>query len=304
MKKNFDLNLYRFLVVLYEKRTQAKVTFYLSISRATFQRYLAECREIFGNELFIANNKVYEPTLLASQIVSRVKDSLEQLEDSEFLVQSFGLNNKSLNFEFHMPSMLSEIFAIPIIQGLKSINDNVKITFLDWSQDAIEYPKKERIVIGVTSYPSEVSERVIERRLGELPLNVCLSERHRCASMEQVSLSDLNNDPSVRVTMGELDNSEHYQTLKRRTGIQLKQNLTVATVSTAFQCVKMNNNVFVTLGIKEDAVPDGVVMRPLILDGQPMLFDLGIQFHRIWYQHPVISQVEGILVKAFSDIYK
>jgi len=55
MKSSIDLNLYRFLGSLYEQKSLAKVCHTLDISRATFNRYLSECRELFGNELFIAD---------------------------------------------------------------------------------------------------------------------------------------------------------------------------------------------------------------------------------------------------------
>lgn len=79
MKNTIDLNLYRFLYLLSQQKSQAKVCHTLDISKATFTRQLAECRQRFDNELFNAEKGIYTPTLLCQQLCEVISEPLERL---------------------------------------------------------------------------------------------------------------------------------------------------------------------------------------------------------------------------------
>lgn len=92
MKNTIDLNLYRFLYLLSQQKSQAKVCHTLDISKATFTRQLAECRLRFDNELFNAEKGVYTPTLLCQQLCEAIGEPLEQLEQIPQLAKTFNAN--------------------------------------------------------------------------------------------------------------------------------------------------------------------------------------------------------------------
>ncbi|MCW8335672.1 LysR family transcriptional regulator [Vibrio sp. SCSIO 43135] len=302
MKNTIDLNLYRFLDLLYEQKSQAKVCHTLGISRATFNRHLADCRELFANELFLATKGIYQPTLFTTQLIAIVKEPLEQLEQAQQISQSFEGDNANIDYIFHVANPLSSLLTVPLVQGLTSENVQPNISIVDWSLEGVEFPRSGSLAVGISGYPNELNERVVERKLGSLQMYVYLSEEVAEAHFESVSLEDLERFDMVRVSMGSLDDSAYYERLRRRIGLELKQKLTVASVHSALDCVRENQYAFVCPHIAESSIPKGVVKKPITLGKEPMQYEIGIQFHRACYQHPVINKIENIITQRLREI--
>lgn len=295
MKNTLDLNLYRFIDLLYRQQSLAKVTHTLSISRATFNRQLSECRERFGNELFIANKGIYQPTLFTSQLVSSFKLPLEQLEQVQQLSHSFDTNKLDIEFIICVSSSLSSLITLPTIKRINATHESPKISFVDWSLDSIEHPKADSLSIGVSGYPNELNDSIIERQVGSLPLFAFMPTNHPQAIKPEICLSDLKDCNNVRVSMGALDDSSYYEAIKRKTGISLQQKLTVTSIEAALQCLEFGHYVFVSFDIDSSQVPCNVAKIPLTLKGEQLHYDVGMQFHRAYYQHPIIKQFERLL---------
>ncbi|OCH08746.1 LysR family transcriptional regulator [Aliivibrio fischeri] len=301
MKNSIDLNLYRFLDSLYEQKSLAKVCHTLDISRATFNRYLSECRELFGNELFIADKGLYAPTLFTTQLINIIKAPLEQLEQAQQTAKSF--NNKDANIEyiFHLANPLSNVLTVPLLQGLTQDGWHPKISIVDWALEGIEFPKSGALSIGISGYPNQLNERIIERKLGELDLFVYVSKQHPLACSSQISLSDLAQFDTVRVSMGNLDDNTYYERLRKQTGINLAQKLTISSVASAIECVEISQYAFVCFDILKNKLPINVCKLPLTLNNKAMTFSVGIQYHRAYYQHPIIKNIENLLIQNLES---
>lgn len=302
MKNTIDLNLYRFLDLLYEQKTQAKVCHILDISRATFNRHLSDCRDLFGNELFIATKGNYAPTLFTTQLMAVVKEPLEQLEQVQQLSQSFEGTDSNIEYVFHAANPLSTLLTVPLLQGLTKEGKAPKISMMDWSLEGVEFPKAGSLAIGIAGYPNDVNERIVERKVGSLELYLYVSTSHPLASNDSVELSELQAWETVRVSMGTLDSSSYYERLRKRTGVTLDQKLTVASVFSALECVEVSQSVFVCFDMEASSLPEGVSKVPLNFNGETVLFDVGMQYHRACYQHPVVKRIEGILAKSLKNI--
>ncbi|CAH1542191.1 hypothetical protein THOG05_40129 [Vibrio rotiferianus] len=100
VKHSIDLNLYRFLNLIFEQKSLPKLCHTLNISRATFNRQLADCREQFGNELFIATKGLYHPTLFCSQLMHIIDEPLEQLESAQTQVNVLESATQPKEFRF------------------------------------------------------------------------------------------------------------------------------------------------------------------------------------------------------------
>lgn len=103
---------------------------------------------------------------------------------------------------------------------------------------------------------------------------------------------------TVRVSMGSLDVNAYYERVRKLTGVILEQKLTVSSTAAALDCVIVSPYIFVGMFIDGELLPDGVTRVPLYIDGKPLLFDVGIQYHRAFYQSPIIEQVETAIKQA------
>ncbi|WP_182026566.1 LysR family transcriptional regulator [Vibrio rotiferianus] len=300
MKNTIDLNLYRFLYLLSQQKSQAKVCHTLDISKATFTRQLAECRLRFDNELFNAEKGVYTPTLLCQQLCEAIGEPLEQLEQIPQLAKTFNANQHSNEYVFSIINPLSGMLTIPLVTALTTDKQKPKISFIDWSTESIENPKRGAVAIGIGGFPNELNERMVERKVASVPIFAYVNAQHPLHQQTELELSDIENLETVRVSMGSLDVSAYYERMRKLTGVNLEQKLTVSSMSAALDCVKVSPYVFVGMYIDDQELPAGICRLPLKLDGTPMLFDVGIQYHRAFYQHPIIAQVETFIKGALS----
>ncbi|WP_411063714.1 LysR substrate-binding domain-containing protein [Vibrio rotiferianus] len=300
MKNTIDLNLYRFLYLLSQQKSQAKVCHTLDISKATFTRQLAECRLRFDNELFNAEKGVYTPTLLCQQLCEAIGEPLEQLEQIPQLAKTFNANQHSNEYVFSIINPLSGMLTIPLITALTTDEQKPKISFIDWSIESIENPKRGAVAIGIGGFPNELNERMVERKVASVPIFAYVNAQHPLHQQTELELSDIENLETVRVSMGSLDVSAYYERMRKLTGVNLEQKLTVSSMTAALDCVKVSPYVFVGMYIDDQELPAGICRLPLKLDGTSMLFDVGIQYHRAFYQHPIIAQVETFIKGALS----
>ena len=301
MTNSIDLNLYRFLTTLYQWKTVDKTIHKLDISKATFNRHLSDCRDLFENELFIAEKGKYEPTAFMVNLHKEIEEPLNFLNDINGISTTLYSKKKKVELAFYLPTALNKIFSLPLIESALIQDPNARLTFQDWTLHDIESPKKNTLPVGITGYPQTVNHRVIDKKLGSLALFVYLPKNHPLADNSFVELKKLENQTTVRITMGSIDTPRYYQRIYNETGIHLQQNLTVANTSIALACVNKGHHVFVSFDSSDTELPTNVVKVPLRLNGKIMKFDLGMQYHRSYYQHPIITQIETVIKNEIKN---
>ncbi|MGF1733896.1 LysR family transcriptional regulator [Photobacterium satsumensis] len=298
MKNTIDLNLYRFLNLLCQQKSQAKVCHTLDISKATFNRQLAECRHRFDNELFNVDKGAYTPTLFCQQLCKALAEPLEQLEQIPQLAQSFNAVNRLNEYIFSIINPLSGLLTVPLVTSLTSDNQKPKISFIDWSLESVENPKRGALTIGIGGFPNELNKTMVEHKVSSIPLYAYMNVNHPLGKHTGLDLRELDRLETVRVSMGSLDMNAYYERVRKLTGVSLEQKLTVSSTATALDCVIVSPYVFVGMFIEDELLPDGATRVPLYIDGKPLLFDVGIQYHRAFYQSPIIEQVETAIKQA------
>lgn len=300
MQNSVDLNLYRFLCSVAEQKTQPKVCFILGISRSTFNRNLSELRVFFGNELFTVQKGVYSCNLFASQLIETVKPPLEQLDQAVALSNLFGADIGNTEFIFHIASPLSPAITSPLLNSLSEQYSKSKISIIDWSLEGIEHPKANAFTIGVSGYPVVNNDSVIERRIAQMNIYLYLSSEHPLAQQKTVNVMDLSKHETVRLSFGSMDNSAYYERIRKQSGLELIQNLTVSNLDAALGCLTTARYALVCLDIDLSLHSPNLRKIPLLLNGKQMTFDVGMQFHRTLYQHPLIKKIEKVIVQSLK----
>ncbi|WP_045394669.1 LysR family transcriptional regulator [Vibrio rotiferianus] len=298
MKHSIDLNLYRFLNLIFEQKSLPKVCHTLDISRATFNRQLADCRELFGNELFIANKGLYFPTLFCSQLMNIIEEPLEQLESAQTQVNVLEAATQPTQFRFFVPNPLSAILTTPLLELLSQHDNIADFSMVDWNLEGIEFPKAGSLAVGISGYPSVMNERVVERKIGELGLYLYTSQNNPLWQRDHIDIQRLQNEKLVRVSMGALDDAIYYERVKRQLGFALERRLTVPSVHAALDWLIKTDYVLICLSLPDSALPKNIKKIPLIQNNVQMSFDIGLQFHRGYYQHPTMMKLE----KHLSEI--
>ncbi|RJG42273.1 LysR family transcriptional regulator [Motilimonas pumila] len=304
MKSRLDLNLYQFLHCLYQVQSLPKVCHELNISRATFNRHLADCRQWLGNELFVVSKGNYQANVFMRQLAEHIQTPLQQLEQAQQVVQSQNLQGAEyvINLINPLSYLLTEPITTQLWQQPSEKSAPVNMRFIDWSLENIEAPQNGHIAVGVSGYPNPFNEQLIERKLGALPVYIYLPIDHALATQDQVELSEVRDAHTVRISLGAYDNHAFYEKIKKAIGIPLTQTLTVATVSAALEACVQHHLLFIGIQVPKYSQPVGVIQKPLMINQQPMQYDVGMHYHRVLYQHPKVVQLEQVVAKLLKQI--
>lgn len=304
MKSRIDLNLYQFLYCLQQQQSLPKVCHELDISRATFNRYLAECRQWLANELFVVNKGNYQPNAFMRQLTEHIHGPLQQLEHAQQLAQSHHMPGAQyvINLINPLSYLLTEPITSQLWQQPTPAQAPISMRFIDWSLDSIETPQTGHITVGLSGYPNPFNEQLIERKLGALPVYIFLPCDHPLADQPCVDLSEVRDAHTVRISLGAYDNHAFYEKINKAIGIPLTQTLTVATVSAALEACVQHQLVFIGMQVPAYLQPQGVIKKPLMLNQQTMQYDVGMHYHRVFYQHPQVIQLEQLVAKVLKAL--
>ncbi|MCZ8498778.1 hypothetical protein O9929_15055 [Vibrio lentus] len=117
LKNTIDLNLYRFLEACFMiQQSQAKVCHTLDISRATFNRHLADCRDLLPMGCLLRQREIMLRLLFHHSVDVGGEEPLEQLEQAQQISQSFEGNGCQYQYVFHAANPLSTLLFIPLLQ--------------------------------------------------------------------------------------------------------------------------------------------------------------------------------------------
>ncbi|MCW1891499.1 hypothetical protein OK016_29260 [Vibrio chagasii] len=129
--------------LLYEQQSQAKKTCHiLDISRATFNRHLSDCRDLFAIRLFIATKRCLYADFVHYAIDASGKEPLEKLEQN-----AANISRSRLSVTIRTSNMFSRSQPAEhtvwstLLQGLTNEQSKPKISMMDWSLDGVEFPK-------------------------------------------------------------------------------------------------------------------------------------------------------------------
>lgn len=79
---------------------------------------------------------------------------------------------------------------------------------------------------------------MVERKVASVPIFAYVNDQHPLSQHNELELSDIENLETVRVSMGSLDVSAYYERMRKLTGVNLEQKLTVSSMAAALDCVK------------------------------------------------------------------
>ena len=120
--------------------------------------------------------------------------------------------------------------------------------------------------------------------------------------LTRIDIQQLQGEKLVRVSMGGLDDTPYYDRIKRQLGFTLLRRLTVPSVHAALDWLTKTDYVLICLSLPDSALPKNIKKIPLIQNNVQMSFDIGLQFHRGYYQHPTMMKLEKHLSEILTGL--
>lgn len=137
----FDLNLLRTVVALYEERSVTGAARRLGLTQSSASRALAKLRDTFGDPLFIRTGSGIKPTPRADLLVDSARRVLTCVRQDVFVDRSFNPLESSTVFTFALHELSELVFYPKLIACLHSVSPKSRIRAV--------YPSLSDIVRGL-----------------------------------------------------------------------------------------------------------------------------------------------------------
>ena len=295
MKTQFDLNLLRLLITLEQCQSADGTIKQLSISHSTFKRGLAQLRTKFGNELFVARQGRYEATAFTRELLARLSPLMVELDAVLHQSSQLSLADLSGIFSVSAPAFLSDGLAPELQAELLAYENRLWLEICDWPQSSDLSLSAERPDIGIHFYPQRLNQLYVQQKVGSSPLGVFCQPSHPVVQRSSIELSELQRERFVRYRHLQSDLPDSIRDRLAHRGIELNVVAAVNSVAAAMGYVETFG--FLAVGAQNPRLAEayGLCWRPVMVSGEPLTYEYGFCYHRAWYQHPIMREIEAML---------
>lgn len=300
MDRRLDLNLLRYLFAINQYRDATTITRRLGISRSTLTRSLAQLRGHFDNEVFVLVNGEYKPTVFTKRLLEQLSGPMAVVDDVLGMSNCEQLEQMEGNLRLYSPAYIGDLLAVGVINGIKQCNPNMGLSIYPWPVDQLPALNSSEFSIGINRFPMAIDGDFIQRRLNGAEVGVYFRADHLFAKQSIVELSQLKCSELITLETGAYVDS-FDEVRNNRSGINFNSQIVMSTMSSALRCAAAFNY-FVVAANLYGRGHDELTWRPLRIEGEPTSYECGLVYHRTWYQHPAMRQVESIVSDAFRNI--
>lgn len=302
MSTQLDLNLIRYAAALAKYQKPQTVSQHLGISRSTLNRGLNQLREHFGDELFQLSSGRYQPTVFGQQVISNLLPTMEELESKLLHRNQFDFRCYKGQLRVYVPVNVGEVLPPLLLNNLAQRGSALKLDCRAWPSDGLPKLEAGTLAIGINKFPIELGRDLVQRRLGAVALGVYLRPDHPLARQRSLKLDDLKQLTLVRQYLGDI---VEQQSTSQYARLSAAYGLSVMSIYSALACAEQFNFGVLSPKIYGDLVGDRLLWRPLSrVDAQRVEFEYGFVFHRSWYRHPVMEEIEAVLKASHQQLLK
>ncbi|MBY5921615.1 LysR family transcriptional regulator [Ferrimonas balearica] len=300
MKMALDLNLMGYLVVLSRYPRLSAALQQLGVSRATLNRGLAQLRDHYGDDLYLLVNGQFEPTPFARELVQQLGPAYQTLQTAFSQTKTFDFSALKGGLKLYAPATLAEVFTPELIGCLKAANSELMLESIAWMGQGAAPLQAGEMAFCVDLFPLELNRDLVQRRVGSIPIGLYLHPDHPLLNRQAIEVSDLAAIPLVRQWAGEV--SKYGDRARQSRMLMPNVALSVTTVLAALRCAERYGYGLVAARVYDAEVGDRLCWRPIVNQGEPVELEYGFYFHRSWYQHPFIQEIEGMLKQCHRQL--
>lgn len=295
-----ELNLLQLLFALARSGTVPQAMAQLGISQSTLRRGLAELRDFYQNELFLVENGCYLPNAFAKQLLTRLEPALIELQTVMLQREGFQFAELEGTLTLSVPPVIADWLAPEFKLALDELGSKLQLEIMEWPSNGIKALQGDRLHLAVNTYPQPDDSQVIQKKLGVLPTGVYCRKDHLFAARQAIELSELASESTMRLQRLEHGQPEAIRLYLQKHQIQEAYVMAVNSPFATLRCVESLGYVFVSGPNYLPYFADTLCWRPILFDGEPLTYDVGMAYHRAWYRHPAITQLSTILLANFE----
>lgn len=295
MKTAFDLNLLRLLMALSEYQSAEGVIKQLAISHSTFKRGLAQLRSRFGNELFVAQQGRYLATAFTRELLERLSPLMTELDAVLHQSSQQSLKELSGNLSVCLPAYMADAIAPELQTELQEMDSRLRLEIYDWPQSGELLLSAQSPNIAINRFPQSLSKLCVQHKIGNWPLGIFCQPSHPLAQQAHIELHQLQGERIVRYLPLHSQMPAAIRERLAASGTVLEVVAAINSFAAALRYVAMFDALAMGSPTGQLHQAMGLCWRPIRVDDELLSYEYGFFYHRAWYQHPVMREIEQML---------
>ncbi|MBO9513528.1 MAG: LysR family transcriptional regulator [Variovorax sp.] len=130
----FDLNLVRAFVAIYEVRSVTQAAERLGLAQPTLSHSLARLRDLYGDRLFARGAQGLVPSPVAERLYEQLNVALSTIEGTLEARQAFNPGTSTRRFTFATSDIGALFFIMPLLRRFQSIAPRLQAEFVQLSE--------------------------------------------------------------------------------------------------------------------------------------------------------------------------
>lgn len=234
-------DLLKLFLALYELRSTTKVADKLFLGQSSVSRGLQKLRHFFDDDLFIRRSHGLEPTPKADYLAARLPNAMAQLEDLFHHSLSFSPEQLDLDITIAVNAFLLPVIGKPLMQVLSRQAPGVRLQLRAWGTSTIGDLMAERIDIGVSYYPMDISKQFVQRKIGKDSFVMLMNQKHEWTK-DHITADQAANYPLVQLLINNFNYNSYTDMAIRAVGKEPQNRLKSTDLMLLTQCLDDDEN--------------------------------------------------------------
>lgn len=164
--KNFDLNLLRVVVALYDARSVSRAAQHLGMSQPAVSSALARLRRAFGDPLFVKTAQGMSPTARSHALAAAAREALARIASDVLSESAFDPATTRGDFTFALSDVGEMVFLPRILENLQHLAPHATVRSVSPPPAQLEHGLESgEVDLAVGYFPDLKSSAFFQQRL-------------------------------------------------------------------------------------------------------------------------------------------
>lgn len=300
IKTDFDLNLIRVFLTIYETGRVSTAAEILNLTQPTISYSLKKLREALNDPLFSRTANGMKPTLIGELTYSRFLSAIGNINNALDITRTFDPEESSRQFRITMSDIGELIFLPPIVEKLKTEAPNIELQVIQVPiKDVDEWLSTGKIDLAVGNFsvfePKGNQQKIFKEKY------VCLMSKNHPSIKDKLTISNFTKARHILVSSPFSGHSLIEESLKRK-GVTRKISLQIEHF-TILPRLLAESDLIVTLPSRVAKLFESYT--PLTTHPLPIKipeFDVGLLWHHHQENDPGHSWLKKTIYESLVNI--
>ncbi|MGV2987713.1 LysR family transcriptional regulator [Vibrio sp. E150_011] len=237
MHREYDFNLLKVLLMIYQHRSLTAVAARLGKTESAVSKHLSKLREQLKDPLFVRTADGFEPTHYLERIIPGIEKGLKSVERALAHGEDFDENNHVQPIKIALYNVSLEQFGAPLYQAIRLAFPKAMIELITWRGTTYQDIIDGNIHIGVQLFNEECPKTIYQSNVLHVEIGAVVGRQSVIQTWE-----DVFKNPCVHFELRGW-NDVHHRLIKSmaQNGLTLDYRVKLDNLTATYHLLKQND---------------------------------------------------------------